>query len=133
MAKACTVLVVEDEPLIRSHLVGMLEDRGCKTRQARNAAEAIAIIGTQFRDHGGIHRIMIYTRADGEVSELHIGLKGTMNALFLKDLAIKTHRGIEGRVRQGKSGGGKAYGYRTLPRRAEDGTALRGDPSVNVR
>jgi hypothetical protein len=45
--------------------------------------------------------IMIYTRADGEVSELHVGLKGTMNALFLKDLALKTHRGIEGRVRKG--------------------------------
>src|SRR5262245_61838231 len=74
--------------------------------------------------------IMIYTRADGEVSELHVGLKGTMNALFLKDLALKTHRGIEGRVRQGKSGGGKAYGYRSVPRRAEDGTPLRGDREI---
>jgi site-specific DNA recombinase len=74
--------------------------------------------------------IMIYTRADGEVSELHVGLKGTMNALFLKDLALKTHRGIEGRVRQGKSGGGRAYGYRAVPQRAADGTALRGDREV---
>ena len=23
---------------------------------------------------------------------MHVGLKGTMNALFLKDLALKTHR-----------------------------------------
>jgi site-specific DNA recombinase len=74
--------------------------------------------------------IMIYTRAEGEVSELHVGLKGTMNALFLKDLALKTHRGIEGRVRQGKSGGGKAYGYRALQQRAEDGTVLRGDREI---
>ena len=74
--------------------------------------------------------IMIYTRADGEVSELHVGLKGTMNALFLKDLALKTHRGIEGRVRQGKSGGGKAYGYRAVQQRAADGTALRGDREI---
>jgi site-specific DNA recombinase len=74
--------------------------------------------------------IMIYTRAEGEVSELHVGLKGTMNALFLKDLALKTHRGIEGRVRQGKSGGGKAYGYRAVQRSAEDGTALRGDREI---
>src|SRR5262249_7023034 len=45
-------------------------------------------------------------RSEGEVGELHVGLKGTMNALFLKDLAQKTRRGLEGRVRQGKSGGG---------------------------
>ena len=74
--------------------------------------------------------IMIYTRADGEVSELHVGLKGTMNALFLKDLALKTHRGLEGRVRQGKSGGGRAYGYRAVQQRAADGTALRGDREI---
>lgn len=64
----------------------------------------------------------IVTRAEGLVSELHVGLKGTMNALLLKDLAIKTHRGNEGRVREGRSGGGRAYGYRTVV-----------DPSQNQR
>jgi CheY-like chemotaxis protein len=44
MASACTVLVVEDEPLIRSHLVRMLQDQGCKTYEAGSAAEAIAIM-----------------------------------------------------------------------------------------
>ena len=39
-----------------------------------------------------------------------------MNALFLKYLGIKTHRGIEGRVRGGHSGGGLSFGYR-VPRR----------------
>jgi hypothetical protein len=33
------------------------------------------------------------TIAEGEIGELHVGLKGTMNALFLKDLAQKTRRG----------------------------------------
>jgi DNA invertase Pin-like site-specific DNA recombinase len=55
--------------------------------------------------------VSIVTIAEGEISELHVGLKGTMNALFLKDLAIKTRRGLEGRVRQGLSGGGLCYGY----------------------
>ena len=32
--------------------------------------------------------VTIVTLAEGEISELHVGLKGTMNALFLKD-----HRG----------------------------------------
>ena len=31
--------------------------------------------------------IKIVTLAEGEISELHVGPKGTMNALFLKDLA----------------------------------------------
>ena len=55
--------------------------------------------------------VRIVTLAEGEVSELHIGLKGTMGALYLKDLADKTRRGLEGRVRQGRSGGGLCYGY----------------------
>ena len=29
-----------------------------------------------------------------------------MNALFLKDLAEKTHRGLRGRIEDGKSAGG---------------------------
>ena len=37
-----------------------------------------------------------------------------MNALFLKDLAEKTHRGLRGRVAEGKSPGGLCYGYRVV-------------------
>ena len=55
--------------------------------------------------------VEIVTLSEGEITELHVGLKGTMNALFLKDLAAKTHRGIRGRVEKGKSGGGLCYGY----------------------
>ena len=40
------------------------------------------------------------------IPHLHVGLKGTMNALFLKDLTDKTQRGLRGRVELGKSGGG---------------------------
>ncbi len=56
----------------------------------------------------------IVTLAGGEISELHVGLKGTMNALLLKDLAAKTHRGLRGRVEEGKSGGGLRYGYKVV-------------------
>jgi len=31
----------------------------------------------------------MFTLSEGEINELHVGLKGTMNALFLKDLADK--------------------------------------------
>ena len=37
-----------------------------------------------------------------------------MNALFLKDLAEKTHRGLRGHVEAGKAGGGLCYGYRVV-------------------
>jgi len=56
--------------------------------------------------------VTIVTLAEGEISELHVGLKGTMNALFLEDLARKTHRGLRGRVEQGKAGGGLCCGFR---------------------
>lgn len=53
----------------------------------------------------------MFTLSEGEITHLHVGLKGTMNALFLKDLADKTRRGLRGRVEDGKSGGGLCYGY----------------------
>jgi site-specific DNA recombinase len=56
-------------------------------------------------------RIAIVTRVEGEISALHVGLKGTMNAIFLQDLRQKVHRGQEGLVLQGKSAGGMSYGY----------------------
>ena len=68
-----------------------------------------------FYKHLSFHSIELVTLAEGRVDELHVGLKGTMNALFLKDLAIKTRRGLEGRVREGRSGGGISYGYAVVP------------------
>lgn len=41
--------------------------------------------------------VTIVTLAEGEISKLHVGPKGTRNAMFLKDLAVKTHRGLRGR------------------------------------
>ena len=64
-----------------------------------------ADVATLFK-HLKFAGVPIVTLAEGEISELHVGIKGTMNALFLKDLAAKTHRGIRGRVEEGKSGGG---------------------------
>ena len=76
--------------------------------------------------------VRIVTLAEGDISELHVGLKGTMNALFLKDLAEKTHRGLEGRVRQGKSGGGNAYGYDVVREIDENGEPVRGGRRINA-
>jgi site-specific DNA recombinase len=74
--------------------------------------------------------IAIVTLAEGVITELHIGLKGTMSALFLKDLAKKTHRGLEGRVRAGRSAGGLSYGYRVVRELAADGTPSTGQRAI---
>jgi DNA invertase Pin-like site-specific DNA recombinase len=74
--------------------------------------------------------VIIVTLAEGEVSELHVGLKGTMNALFLKDLAMKTHRGLRGRVEKGKAGGGLCYGYRVVEKLDASGEPVRGDREI---
>ena len=58
--------------------------------------------------------VNIVTLAEGDITHLHIGFKATMNALFLWDLAEKTHRGLRGRVENGKAGGGLSYGYRVV-------------------
>ena len=76
--------------------------------------------------------ISVVTVAEGEISELHIGLKGTMSALYLKDLAQKTHRGLEGRVRSGKSAGGISYGYRARRELRPDGTLTTGERVIDV-
>ncbi len=73
----------------------------------------------------------ILTLAEGEISELHVGLKGTMNALFLKDLAAKTHRGLRGRVEKGKSGGGLCYGYDVVEAVDAAGELIRGERRIN--
>jgi len=58
--------------------------------------------------------VQIETISEGRINEMHVGLKGTMNALYLKDLADKTRRGLRGRVEAGKSGGGLCYGYKVV-------------------
>ena len=101
-------------------------------------AEALDRLSRDQEDIAGIFKRMefagvkIFTLSEGEISSLHIGLKGTMNAMFLKDLADKTRRGLRGRVENGKSGGGIAYGFDVVKRFDQDGQALRGDRTINT-
>ncbi|MFC3183280.1 recombinase family protein [Cypionkella sinensis] len=90
--------------------------------------EHIAAFYKQLRFLG----IAIVTVSEGEINELHIGLKGTMSALYLKDLAQKTHRGLEGRVRGGKSAGGISYGYLVKRELRADGSVTTGEREIAV-
>ncbi|MFD2252411.1 DNA invertase Pin-like site-specific DNA recombinase [Pseudochelatococcus lubricantis] len=84
-------------------------------------AEALDRISRDQEDMAHIHKLLrfagveIHTVTEGHADELHFAFKGTMNALFLKDLAEKTRRGQRGRVEKGRSGGGLAYGYDVMP------------------
>lgn len=83
-------------------------------------AEALDRISRDQEDIAHVYKllrfkgIVLHTVAEGRTDEMHIGLKGTMNAIFLKDLAEKTRRGQRGRVEKGRSGGGLAYGYSVM-------------------
>lgn len=100
-------------------------------------AEALDRISRDQEDIAGIFKrlqfagVEIVTLSEGEISNLHIGLKGTMNALFLKDLADKTRRGLRGRIEAGKSGGGLTYGYDVVRKLNERGEPDNGERSIN--
>ncbi|WP_420717527.1 recombinase family protein [Emcibacter sp.] len=90
-----------------------------------------ADIATIYREMNFLG-VKLYTLSEGEVDTIHIGLKGTMNALFLKDLKAKIHRGMRGRVETGKSGGGLGYGYNVIKKYDERGERITGDLEINA-
>ena len=100
-------------------------------------AESLDRLSRDQEDIAHVHKrlsfagIAIHTLSEGAVNELHIGLKGTMGALYLKDLADKTRRGLRGRVEAGKSGGGNSYGYDVVHTVSNDGQQQRGDRTIN--
>jgi DNA invertase Pin-like site-specific DNA recombinase len=100
-------------------------------------AEALDRISRDQEDIAAIYKrlnhadVRIVTLAEGEINELHVGLKGTMNALFLKDLAQKTRRGQRGRVEAGKIPGGNSYGYKIVRRLRDDGSVTTGEREID--
>jgi DNA invertase Pin-like site-specific DNA recombinase len=79
-----------------------------------------------FHKRVTFHGARIVTLSEGAVTDLHVGLRGTMGAMFLKDLAEKTRRGQEGRIRAGRMIGSVPYGYRMVRRIGADGALERG-------
>ena len=96
-------------------------------------SEALDRLSRDQEHSAGLYKQMcfldidIFTKLEGQLNEMHIGLGGTMNALFLKNLGQKTHLGLEGRVEAGKSGGGRSYGYTVDRQPLADGTFTTGE------
>jgi site-specific DNA recombinase len=94
--------------------------------------EALDRLSRDQEDIAGLYKrlrfagVKIITLSEGEVDELHIGFKGTMNALFLRDLAAKIRRGQSGRIAAGLAAGGLSYGYRVVKKLDDRGEPMRG-------
>ncbi|MND38616.1 hypothetical protein D3C80_293230 [compost metagenome] len=122
--------------LLRPGVQELIAD-GLKRRFDVILTESLDRLSRDQEDIAGFYKrmrfagVQIITLSEGEVSELHIGLKGTMGALYLKDLADKTRRGLRGRIEDGKSGGGLCYGYDVVRRIDGSGEASRGERAIN--
>jgi DNA invertase Pin-like site-specific DNA recombinase len=83
-------------------------------------AEGLDRLSRSLKDIAAIHEtlgyygVTIWTAHEGRVTELHVGLKGTMNALYLKDMKDKVRRGQSARVAAGYASSSCPYGYRVV-------------------
>lgn len=105
--------------LTRPGLLRMIEDAKSH-RFDIVMAEALDRLSRSQADTATLHRdlehldIPIFTLSEQTVEDIHVGIKGVMNSLFLKELARKTRRGLMGKINEGKSAGGLTYGYRAV-------------------
>src|SRR5690606_7488661 len=83
-------------------------------------AEGLDRISRSLADIASIHEVLqhcgvtIWTGHEGAVTDLHIGFKGTMNALFLRDMKDKVRRSHRAIASSGRAAAGIAYGYRVV-------------------
>lgn len=114
----------------RAGMLRLLDDARAR-RFDMLCAEALDRISRDQEDIAHVYKLLrfkgitLHTVVEGRINEMHIGLKGTMNAIFLNDLAAKTRRGQRGRVERGRSGGGLAYGYDVIPEEGNEGAGGR--------
>lgn len=95
-------------------------------------AEALDRLSRSQRDTADIFErlefagVKLVTLSEGTVDELHVGFKGTINAVFLRELKQKIRRGMTGLVASGKSAGGLSFGYRVVRKLDAEGNLVRG-------
>ena len=72
--------------------------------------------------------VELHTTSRGAVDAIQIAFGSTLGQMFLEDIAIKTRRGLAAKVRDGKSGGGRSFGYRN--KIGDDGRQITGDLEI---
>jgi len=97
--------------------------------------ESLSRIGRDQEERHGIRKrlnfqgIDLVTPTDGVVTPMVDGLRAIIDQQYLDDLKTMIRRGMAGLVREGKSAGGRCYGYRPL-HRFENGEVIRGDLEI---
>jgi len=85
------------------------------SRLSRSLAETLRIKDDlEFR---GLRVVFVSQGIDSssEQADVQMTVHGLVDSLYIKELAKKTHRGMEGRVRRGLHCGGRCYGYSAVP------------------
>jgi site-specific DNA recombinase len=85
------------------------------SRLSRSLPEAMTTI--EKLRFVGIRVIFISQGIDthSEQSDVQVTVHGLVDSLYVKELAKKTHRGLESCALRGLHTGGRCYGYRTVP------------------
>ncbi len=87
--------------------------------------EAIDRLGRKLADVATMYDrltflgIKVHATGVGPVTQMHIGIMGTMAQMMLTDMRDKVKRGQLGRARAGRTPGGLAYGYEVVPQAAD--------------
>jgi DNA invertase Pin-like site-specific DNA recombinase len=81
------------------------------SRLARNTKDALTFF--ERLNFAGIRLIAVSQGIDSDNEQAHVlvTVHGMVDSLYVKELAKKTHRGLEGRVLRGQHTGGRCYGY----------------------
>ncbi|WP_350339894.1 recombinase family protein [Gemmobacter denitrificans] len=83
--------------------------------------EELDRLSRDMEDLAGIHKRLTFAGVEiiavheGVASTVTVGLRGLVGQLYREDNARKVRRGLAGKVAQGLSAGGRAYGYRADP------------------
>jgi site-specific DNA recombinase len=85
------------------------------SRLARNTKDALNIF--EKLNFAGIRLIAVSQGIDSENEQAHVlvTVHGMVDSLYVKELAKKTHRGLEGRMLRGQHTGGRCFGYDSVP------------------
>ncbi len=79
-------------------------------------AESLDRLSRDQEDLAGIFKRLKFGEiklltSEGETTDLHVGIRGIVGSMFLKDLGDKVRRHHSGRAREGKFSGAVTYGY----------------------
>ncbi len=94
------------------------------SRLARNTKDALTFF--EKLNFAGIRLIAVSQGIDSDNEQAHVlvTVHGMVDSLYVKELAKKTHRGLEGLMLRGQHTGGRCFGYDSVPVEGSTGKQL---------